>query len=277
VVDDGSRDETAALVQQFVERDPRIRLLRNPTPSGFAAPARNRGFQVSNPQSRYVSFLDHDDVWKPCALKMLIDALEANPDAVGAHGLWEEIDAEGRRLHPDWNWVKRYERKALAGRRLITLPPEARTTFAALAAWCCFETPGLVLSRRSALPPADPFPLHNGTGLDWDLWLLMSRQGEFVLVNHVILGYRKHEGSASRNTKRLHERIYSVRRRLWDSPEFAAQRGLIRGSYRALERHYVRGKFALAAQEWRTGNRKNALRQCAYAGRHLWRWLRGCP
>jgi glycosyltransferase involved in cell wall biosynthesis len=59
VVDDGSSDDTAAVVDGF--DDGRVRLIRQ-VQTGVAA-ARNRG--LSEASGELVAFLDHDDIWFP--------------------------------------------------------------------------------------------------------------------------------------------------------------------------------------------------------------------
>src|SRR5688572_27049916 len=62
VVDDGSRDETPALVAAYGTR---VRYLRQE--NAGVAMARNRGIEAS--QGRLVAFLDADDTWLPTKLE----------------------------------------------------------------------------------------------------------------------------------------------------------------------------------------------------------------
>jgi len=88
VVDDGSTDNTAAIVQKFV---PRIRYLRKE--NGGQASAFNASIPVT--QAPIVAFLDADDWWAPGKLRAVLDAFERNPGiaAVG-HGFFEVRDDE---------------------------------------------------------------------------------------------------------------------------------------------------------------------------------------
>lgn len=86
VVDDGSTDETAAVVQGFADRDARVRLVRGPA-AGVCA-ARNSGIAAST--GRYTAFLDSDNVWVPELLEHSVAALEAG-DAVAVYAAVEMV------------------------------------------------------------------------------------------------------------------------------------------------------------------------------------------
>jgi glycosyltransferase involved in cell wall biosynthesis len=80
VADDGSSDETLAVLRQFSARDPRVRFLA--LSHGGAAKARNAAISLPG-KYRYVAFLDADDLWVPDHLQRAVAALEDAPPSVG--------------------------------------------------------------------------------------------------------------------------------------------------------------------------------------------------
>lgn len=76
VVDDGSTDDTSAIVEQHARVDPRIRLCRQPN-RGLST-ARNSALQQS--RGTYIAILDSDDAWVPSFLEVQVDILERRPD-----------------------------------------------------------------------------------------------------------------------------------------------------------------------------------------------------
>lgn len=60
IVDDCSPDGTAALVERFVVKDSRVKLLKQSVNQG-PAEARNRAIRMA--KGRWIAFLDSDDIW----------------------------------------------------------------------------------------------------------------------------------------------------------------------------------------------------------------------
>ncbi|MGQ4732011.1 CDP-glycerol glycerophosphotransferase family protein [Streptomyces sp. Ju416(a)] len=74
LVDDGSTDNGPALAQEFTERDPRFRLIRQEN-AGLGA-ARNAGVREAHPGAEFLTFVDSDDVVPPGAYARMLAELD---------------------------------------------------------------------------------------------------------------------------------------------------------------------------------------------------------
>jgi glycosyltransferase involved in cell wall biosynthesis len=84
VVDDGSTDETAAVVQGFMAGDARVRLIRHEAPRGVSA-ARNTALRAAT--GAWIALLDADDEFTPLRLERLV----AEAEARGLDGLADNL------------------------------------------------------------------------------------------------------------------------------------------------------------------------------------------
>ena len=75
IIDDCSTDNSVNIIEEYVAKDKRIKLIRLPKNSG-AAIARNTGIEVALGQ--YIAFLDSDDVWLPNKLEKQITFMKDN-------------------------------------------------------------------------------------------------------------------------------------------------------------------------------------------------------
>ncbi len=77
VVDDCSKDRTAEVVQGYVSRDPRVRLICNEI-NGGVSKSRNRAVQEAS--NDWIAFLDSDDCWTCEKLEEQLRAAEQHPE-----------------------------------------------------------------------------------------------------------------------------------------------------------------------------------------------------
>lgn len=94
VVDDGSTDGGADLIDEYARSDQRVRLLRSERNGGVAS-ARNRAIEVA--RGRYVAFLDSDDWWHVDKLRRQLSALDAH-DAAIAYASYQRMAEDGSPL-----------------------------------------------------------------------------------------------------------------------------------------------------------------------------------
>jgi len=87
IADDGSADETVALIEEAAVADRRVRLFEVDPPHGLAARVRN--LAMRHARGEYFAFLDVDDRWAPAKLERQVAYLEDHPEAQGVCCWWE--------------------------------------------------------------------------------------------------------------------------------------------------------------------------------------------
>jgi glycosyltransferase involved in cell wall biosynthesis len=211
VVDDGSTDDTAAIVKSFGEQ--RIRLVANET-SGVSA-ARNFGARLS--AGGWLMFLDADDRLRPGAIATLLAAAKAAPQAVVIYGDYDLIDDEGRLIG---------RRGMLIGRR----KPSGQV-LARLAAGNFIVNGGITIVRADAFKAAGGFDETLKYCEDWHCWCRLAAVGEFQFIHALLLDYRLHAtnttNAAVRSPKDFLpavERVFGDRLILGKLPDAAAPR-----------------------------------------------------
>ncbi len=277
VVDDGSSDGTLAAAEKFAARDPRFRAVTQAN-AGVSA-ARNLGVAQAAASAEYLHFLDSDDLLMPDALETLLRALMDCPEAVGSHGLADQIDEVGEPLSPGEFAAYCRSRKGFDGREIVDWPLEAPTTLAVLANCYYFLPPGVALVRRRAFAQTTGFDTYyrNG-GEDWDLFSRLARLGDFVFVDKVLIGYRRHSGGATNNSKAMHTAGHHVKRTLFFAPENSPeQRRMLGSAYRAWQRYKYKEKRALMQEDWTRRDARHYAVHGLQAAGHLLFCLRGYP
>jgi len=95
LIDDHSSDKTIQIVEGFIDKNKKIKLLKNERNSG-AALSRNKGIEIA--KGDYIAFLDADDLWKPEKLQKQLAFMEAENCEV-CFSSYEQIDASGKPLN----------------------------------------------------------------------------------------------------------------------------------------------------------------------------------
>lgn len=168
IVDDGSTDETGAMLERHRLADARIRVV--PQPAQGLPQSLNRGLRMA--RGTYVARMDADDVSREDRLAAQVAAMDALPE-VGVCGSWIETFGMG--------------------------PPAIRRyplDDASIRSWMLFES---VLAHPSVMVRRDVLERH---GLaydsamphaeDYDLWVRASRVTKLANVPQVLLRYREH-------------------------------------------------------------------------------------
>lgn len=276
LVDDGSTDETPLIGDSFALRDPRFRVIRQRRMGKSAS--RNQGFHRSHPGSRYVSFMDSDDVWRPEALEMLAGRLESCADAVGAHGLGDFIDLNGGCICPGAFAEYGRRRRVFSREGPRELLASEPTTFESLAWVGTVFPPGLLLARRENYRRDalyDPCLSHCE---DWDVSIRLSRQGPLEFLNRVVLGYRRHDSNQSNDWSGMRAFVRKVHHKTFfseaNSPQ---QRRSLREGWRAFQIFKLREKWVESFNGAGLFKLRSMARALASTPVHWARYCRGAP
>lgn len=92
IVDDCSPDRTVQIVQAYILKDKRIKLIQKFTNEGVAE-ARNTG--LDNAQGEFVAFLDSDDKWAEDKLEKQLAVLKERNDVDVVYGSYYRFNSNG--------------------------------------------------------------------------------------------------------------------------------------------------------------------------------------
>lgn len=93
IVDDGSKDDSSEIVEKYVKKDSRIRLIQQP--NGGSANARNHGIREAT--GRYIALLDADDLWLPQFLEKQIEFMKEKK-AICVYSSYKRIDENSNEI-----------------------------------------------------------------------------------------------------------------------------------------------------------------------------------
>lgn len=95
LADDGSTDKTVSIIEEFAQKDIRIKLFKLPENRGNGF-ARNAALEKAS--GKYIAYLDADDLWFPEKLEKQIQFLKAN-NLHFTFSFYDSIDEEGNNLN----------------------------------------------------------------------------------------------------------------------------------------------------------------------------------
>ncbi|MGN6391378.1 MAG: glycosyltransferase family 2 protein [Gemmatimonadales bacterium] len=208
VRDDGSSDDTPALLERLARADHRIRLLEDGR--GNLGPAASFGalLEHANTQAAdYIALADQDDVWHPDKLERelrLIQALEASTGAshpLLVHSDLEVVDRDLRLVHPSYFRFQRLDESPAEPLRRLLLQN--------------FVTGCTAVMNRALLRLALPIPqvvMH-----DWWLAQCAAALGTLHVLPEATVRYRQHGANAvgSRGFAQLYRDAVGNPRRWW--------------------------------------------------------------
>jgi glycosyltransferase involved in cell wall biosynthesis len=240
VVDDASTDDGPGVVRGFLS-DPRVTLVLRS--HGGVAAARNAGAALAADSSRYLVFMDDDDVCAPDLLEALIEALEAHPEAAGAFVRGEFIGSEGEAVHDG------AFRDQMISREELGLADGARSGPFRDLDQVFLATPvvpmGALMVRKDAFAATGGYDPTFVVGQDWEFTIRLVRRAPLVVVDRPLVSYRRHGGNASANR----DRDIRTARRVWATAYYSHEN--------------TAEDSALLSAVWRRHQRRTSARKVA--------------
>lgn len=275
VVDDGSTDRSREIAEGYAHRDSRVSVFSQNN-RGVAS-ARNAGFREAHPSSRYVLFLDADDVLEPGMLARATAYLEARTEVGIVHVDLLVVDELGRAM-PHVRYTPRYVPSRLGISDLPAWEPvtpfESIFTLAHIVPSCC-------VWRRAVLQAAGPWDETFGQHYeDTDMLLRGALQAPVHLLPESLVRYRRHQGSSSADLSRFGPQERKLYERWRDDADLLpGQREIVRQARRFRERrvvpvlglraarHHLGIRDVRGAIRFAGGAAKSLLRSVASGGR----------
>ena len=211
VVDDGSKDDTAAVVARFA---PPVRLLRQV--NAGVSEARNHGLRIAS--GRYVAFLDADDLWAPLKLDRQVTALNESPKRA-CYTAFLKSDENLRKL------------------QIVRSPPTGHLVSDLLLRGNVIGTPSSILCDRRLFESTGLFDSTLSQCADWDMWVRLGTLTDFQYLDEPLVTYRQHDTNMSRNPALLERDSLRVLEKAFGLPGLPEQ--VRRRRRRAFGRNYM--------------------------------------
>jgi glycosyltransferase involved in cell wall biosynthesis len=202
VVDDGSTDDTANVLQPLTEQG-LIRYIYQQN-QGVSA-ARNRG--IVEAKGKYIAFLDSDDLFEPEKLEVQVNYLQDHPEVGLVHSGFTKFDNDGNTLgYRDTSWFS----DMIYPRILLY--------------WTTLMAVNTVLVSKNILEVVGFFDTALSMGEDLDLWRRIARKYPFGFINKSLARVRVHAGNTSGDKLRATQGLLMYLEKAFiDDPELSVQ------------------------------------------------------
>jgi alpha-1,3-rhamnosyltransferase len=227
VIDDGSKDESAIIIQRVLAECPFDSEFIKRENRGLCATL-NEGFKRTN--GEFFAYISSDDVWLPEFLESRIRLLKKRPTAVLAYGYSFLINETDKIIDSTENWGRYADGNALEMLLYPIIPASAsvvyRRAFLEKCAW----------NEDSVLE-------------DYELYLRLTALGEFALDEKILSAWRIHSYNTSANFPLMMSEWLEAQNRV------AAEIGLSREKLCKAQQQL---KFRCVADFIRNGRKKEA-------------------
>ena len=236
VVDDGSTDQTRAVVTAYGEP---VRYVYQANQD--VSVARNHGMRLA--RGRYIAFLDSDDRFHPEKLALQVACLKANPDVVMVYTAYRFVRSDGMPIH---TMPVRPTDDML---RQILFESDIETT--------------TVMLRTDVVRRVGEFDPRISLLQDMDYWARVALHGKIVGLPQPLVDERLHGGNKPRDPD-VFQHDWTLMLAKHFTPGHELGWLFERRTYAHM--HYMTGNFCLAWQP------PQLIRAYRHWLRGLWRW-----
>lgn len=196
VVDDGSTDRSAQVIESYLGIEPRLRLVRQA--NGGMCNARNNGFRACSSASTYLLFFDADDFLEPQMIEVMVRYLDEHPGVGVAYCDHWNIDADDQVLEQR-PLLRRYVPSRFGVRSLPYDTPE--TPLVAIVGGLGASLDGRSLFRRGIYEHTSGWDEQLGRGGQvLDLFAQVALVSDIHFVAQKLHRYRLHNDNQSHRT-----------------------------------------------------------------------------
>ncbi len=232
VVDDGSTDDTPAVLAQYADR---VKTIRQENQGETAA--RNAGIAAAT--GAYFTFLDDDDLIFPDKITRQVQLLESRPDVDVVYCRYYHMDVEGNLLNKTGLMAEGDVLPQLVYGNFIGIG-------APLLPRRCVETIGLFDAE---------LPFRGKYSEDWDWFLRLALAGfRFACIQEPLCAYRVVPTSQTANVASSEQGILAILTKLFAHPQLPAEIAAAKNHIYAVRRLWLSGRY-YAAGQWAEGQR----------------------
>ena len=215
LVDDCSTDDSACIIQKYVQKYSSVKYFKQEINQG-AAVARNRALDLAI--GRYVAFLDGDDLWCETKLQHQMSFMSKNNAAITCTAL-DTIDEN---------------EKPLGSIRSV----KEKISYAFLLHNTMIATSTVIIDRNKT--GNFHMPLRRG-GQDYATWLMLMRNGTICYgLNEVLSHYRVLPNSLSSNKWKSIKQVWQIQTNDEKINKFFAAINVLFFILNAFKKHFLR-------------------------------------
>lgn len=219
LVNDGSKDSSEIVIQNFIQANPEMRIRYLSQANKGLGGARNTGLRAAS--GSFLALIDQDDIWYPNKLEKVLAVFKGRPEILFVtHHLYRRVHGHIREIVYTDSLNGSLFRKLLFDTNFLC---------------------GCAMAfRRSVLDKIGYFTEERGffhLSEDYDYWLRASAAGfRFYLIPEVLGEYIEHRGNFSRNLRLMYRNEWNVVRghyktrpvrKFWDPILLGKRRGKI--------------------------------------------------